>query len=479
MKIKSVKYFTLLACLALFSCQGILKKDPQGILDAGSYFQTANDAVQAVNAAYGPLMFCNPNNNFYWGFAEIASDEAVVGGDGSRPGLTELDLFTYTPRTQEFNDFWKLNYQGITQCNIVLERVPAIQMDQTLKNRILGEATFLRAYYYFLLAQVYGDVPLLIKVIPPDELKIPASPRADVFRQIIADCDYAATVLPPQYTTADLGRATKGAAYALAAKAHLYQQDWTLVLDYVGKVKDLNVYALMPDYQNNFRKKTQNNSESVWEIQHTNLELGVGNSLNQWWASKKIKDGYGFAEVTQSYFDSFEPGDPRQQFTIASNNEPYFGLTYKNSFSGTHHSPRKYLQPDSTVTQKADGDINYTAIRFAEVLLWEAEALSELGRVAEAQVPLEKVRARARAQAVNPATALPPVTTTDQATMIQAVHHERQSELGFEMHRFFDLVRWGVAAQAMPGFQTGKHELFPKPQTELDLNPALKQNPGY
>jgi hypothetical protein len=192
-----------------------------------------------------------------------------------------------------------------------------------------------------------------------------------------------------------------------------------------------------------------------------------------------MKDGYGFAEVTQAYFDSFEAGDPRQQFTIASNNEPYFGLVYKNSFSGTHHSPRKYLQADTSATQKADGDINYTAIRYAEVLLWEAEALAELGRVTEAQAPLEVVRARARAQAANPATALPPVTTSDQATMIAAVRHERQSELGFEMHRFFDLVRWGLAAQAMPGFQTGKHELFPKPQTELDLNPALTQNPGY
>ena len=476
---KSFKHILFFIAFALTSCQDILDKEPLGTLDAGSFFQTADDAVQAMNAAYGPLLFNNTNNNFYWGFAELCSDEAVVGGDGSRPGLTELDFFTYTPRTQEFNDFWVLNYKGITQCNTVIEKAPAVEMDEALKNRILGEAHFLRAYYYFLLAQVFGDVPLLIKLTPPDELKVPKMPRADIYRQIVADCDFAASVLPVQFFGDDVGRATKGAALALAAKTSLYEKNWDKVLEYVGRVKELNVYALMPDYQDNFRENTQNNAESVWEIQHSNLELGVGNSLNQWWSSKKFSEGYGFAEVTQEYVDAFEAGDPRRRFTVAMNNEDYFGLIYKNSFSSTKYGPRKYIQADSTVTQKADGDINYTAIRYAEVLLWEAEALAELNRVSEAQVPLEQVRARARAQAADPATALPPVSVTDQQAMLEAVRHERHVELGFEMHRFFDLVRWDIAAQKLPGFQVGKHEVFPLPQTELDLNPMLLQNPGY
>jgi hypothetical protein len=234
----------------------------------------------------------------------------------------------------------------------------------------------------------------------------------------------------------------------------------------------------MPDYEDNFRKTTQNNAESVWEIQHTNLQLGVGNFLNQWWASKKF-EGYGFAEATEAFVQAFETGDPRRKFTVALNNEDYFGVVYKNSFSTTKYGVRKYLQPKAEVTQKADGDINYTAIRYAEVLLWEAEALTELNRVQDAQAPLEQVRARARAQASDPLTALPTITTTDQATMRTAIRHERQVELGFEMHRFFDLVRWGIAAQTLPGFQTGKHEVFPIPQTEIDLNSALLQNNGY
>lgn len=475
---KIFRHILFAQALLLASCTGILDKEPIATLDAGSFFQTEDDAIQALNAAYQPLPFTNNNKNFYWAFAEITADEAIPGGDGSRPGITEMEAFSYTPRTEEFNDFWKGQYTGITQCNLVLDNVPNIEMNESRRNQIIGEALFLRSYYYFLLAQVFGDVPLFTGIVPPDQLKTPRTPKAVVFAQIEADCERAAGLLPTQQPATETGRATKGAALALAAKAFLYEKNWEKVVEYVGKVKALNVYALMPDYVDNFRKNTQNNAESVWEIQHANLELGVGNFLNQWWASKKF-EGYGFAEVTEEFVLSFEPGDPRRKFTVAMNNEDYFGLVYKNSFSATKYSVRKYLQAKDSVTQKADGDINYTAIRFAEVLLWEAEALTELNRVAEAQAPLEQVRARARAQATDPATALPAITTTDQQTMRDAVRHERRVELGFEMHRFFDLVRWGLAAQVLPGFQAGKHEVFPLPQTEMDLNPALVQSAGY
>lgn len=474
---KNIIFFLLI--LTLTACQDILEKEPLGRLDAGSFFQSAADARQAINAAYEPLLFNNNNANFYWAMGVVTSDDAVAGGDGSRPGIVEMDFLTYTPRTQELNDFWRVNYAGITQCNTVLEEVPEIEMDEALKDRILGEALFLRAYYYFLLAQVFGDVPLLTEVLPPDELKVPQTPIADIYDQIISDCEEAAGLLPVQHSGDDTGRATRGAAYALAAKTQLYRENWEGVLDYVQRIKDLNTYALVPDYGDNFRKGTQNNSESVWEIQHANLELGVGNFLNQWWSSRKYGEGYGFAEVTQEFLDAFEPGDPRRPFNVAINNDPYFELIYKPSFSSTGYGPVKYLQSDSVVTQKADGDINYGAIRYAEVLLWEAEALAELGRVQEAQAPLEEVRARARAMSDDPEKTLPPITTADQQEMIEHIRHERRVELGFEMHRFFDLVRWDIAGQVLEGFQPGKHERFPLPQIELDLNPQLTQNPGY
>lgn len=475
---KHHKFFLVLYCFCIFSCNDILDKDPLGILDAGSFFQSAEDAEQAINAAYKSLLFNNENNNFYWAFAEVTSDEAITGGDGSRPGIQEMEFFTYTPRTQEFNEFWKVNYNGIAQCNTIIEKVPDIDMEEGLQNRILGEAHFLRAYYYFQLVQVFGDVPLITSTLPPDELKIPRTAKAEIYQQILEDCAFAGENLPVEHALSDIGRATKGSSYALAAKTHLYMENWQEVLDNINLVKDLNIYALVPNYLDNFTEGFQNNSESVWEIQHTNLELGVGNFLNQWWRSKKI-EGYGFAEVTQDFVDAFEPDDPRLKFTVAQNNDEYFGFVFKPSYSSTGYGIKKYLQIDTTVTQPSDGDINYTPIRYAEVLLWEAEALTELGLVVQAQQPLEEVRARARAQAEDPDSALPPVLTTDKEEMLTAIRRERQVELGFEMHRFFDLVRWGLADDLLDGFQVGKHEVFPLPQTELDLNPSLVQNPGY
>ncbi|MEO1262661.1 MAG: RagB/SusD family nutrient uptake outer membrane protein [Bacteroidota bacterium] len=470
-------YIICFILLFFTACQDILDKDPIATLDAGSFFQSSDDALQALNTAYRPLLLNNDNNSFYWAFANITSDLSITGGDGSRPGLVELDAFTYTPRTEEFNTFWRLQYDGITQCNLVLDNLPDIELDEALLDQYTGEALFLRSFYYFQLAQTFGGVPLFLNVAPPDELKIPRSTREAILTQVQRDCEQAALLLPTTYSALNVGRATRGAALALAAKAYLYEEKWDKVLESIDQVKALGIYELVSDYQDNFTEGKQNNTESVWEVQHANLELGVGNFLNQWLKSKKV-EGYGFAEVTEDYFNSFDDDDPRRRFAIASKDEEYFGSIYKNSYSSTKHSTRKYLQ-DTTITQLADGSINYTPIRYAEVLLWEAEALAELGRVSEAQAPLEEVRARARAQAGDPATALPMISTTDKNEMIDAIRHERVLELGFEFHRFFDLVRWGIAADILPDFQTDKNELFPLPQTEMDLNPALVQNPGY
>ena len=479
MKTKLISFFALITLFITCSCNGLLDKEPLGRLDADTYFRTKDDAIQAVNTAYRSLLVNNTNNNFYWVLGVVGSDDAIAGGDGSRPGINDIDLMHQTPATEELNDLWKLNYAGIVQANTVIEKTPLIDADQAFKDRVIGEALFLRSFYHFELAQIFGDVPLILKIQAPDQVFVTRTAQATVFAQVASDCALAASMLPVSYSGADVGRATKGAALALEAKAYLYLKDYNAVVSAVAEIKALGIYSLQADYQNNFRDSTQNNSESVWEIQHTNLELGVGNSLNQWWASKKVPDGYGFAEVDTSFVNTFEPNDPRLKFTVARKNEDYFGVVYKASFSSTGASPRKYLQPVSEVTQKSDGGINYTNIRYAEVLLWEAEALAELGQTSQALVPLEEVRARARAQAADPSTTLPAVTTTDQAQLIDIIRHERRVELGFEMHRFFDLVRWGIAAQKIPGFVVGKNEVFPIPQTERDLNPNLTQNPGY
>ncbi len=282
------------------SCTNLLDKEPLGRLDADSYFKTASDAIQAVNTAYQPLLINNANNNYYWVFGTIASDDAVVGGDGSRPGIIDIDIFKQTAATQELNDYWKLNYSGIVQANTVIDKTPLISADETLKNRIIGEALFLRAFYHFTLSQVFGDIPLILQVQAPEDVLVTRTAQNVVFEQVAKDAAEAATYLPVSYSGSDVGRVTKGAALALKAKAHLYLKQWDLVVSTIADIKALGIYQLQADYRNNFMKLTQNNSESVFEVQHANLELGVGNNLNQQWLSKKVIDGYGFAEVTQT-----------------------------------------------------------------------------------------------------------------------------------------------------------------------------------
>lgn len=190
----------VLLCTWCTSCTDVLDKEPLGVLDADNYFKTADDAIQGINATYQPLLMNNENNNFYWVFGTLASEEALAGGDGSRPGLIEIDIMQHTPATQEINDFWKLNYTGIVQANTVISKTPQVDADQDLKNRIIGEGLFLRSYYHFLLTQVFGDVPLILKIQSPDEVNVSQTPKAEVWAQIAVDCELAATLLPLSYS---------------------------------------------------------------------------------------------------------------------------------------------------------------------------------------------------------------------------------------------------------------------------------------
>src|SRR5688572_9823492 len=180
MRLYIFRALIIASVLSIIGCDQLLDRDPLGRLDADAFFKTADDAIQAVNAAYQPLLINNSNNNFYWVFGTVASDEAVAGGDASRPGIIQIDNFDHSPATQELNDFWKLNYKGIIQANTVVAKTPLIEANETLKNRIIGEGLFLRAWYHFVLTQVFGDIPLIIEIQAPDEVLVARTPKATV-----------------------------------------------------------------------------------------------------------------------------------------------------------------------------------------------------------------------------------------------------------------------------------------------------------
>lgn len=493
-----------IACIVLIflvfsgiGCKKFINKQLAGQYSESDFYTTQAQAILAVNAAYQPLSFTTANVNRLWVFGDVASDDAVKGGNpGDQADIDFIDQFNINPTNGNLASMWSLLYDGVTRSNLVLSKVPAIQMDKNVQLRILGEAKFLRAYYYFELVNIFGDVPVVLQPLNPDELQIAQSPAAEIFQAVIVpDLIDAAGKLPQSYSGPDVGRATSGAANALLAKAYLFQGKWDSAANAAARVINSKVYDLMPVYTENFSQSFKNNQESVFAVQHlTGQDPKLGSELNQYFAPQ-IDGGYYFDAPTQNFVDEFEKtgagiADPRLDYTVGRDSMPWFnGRTFDPSWSpSTGYLTRKHQQPLSEVSNKSDGNLNYEAIRFADVLLWYAEALNESGHTAEALVPLNRVRKRARESYLYdttlagyptiPAGLLPDVVSVNQVEVRKAIQHERRVELGFEFQRYFDLIRWGkdYATQALndkPNFNYDINKHFPIPQIERDRNKAL------
>jgi hypothetical protein len=370
-----------------------------------NFIKHRHQALLAINAAYQPLAFTTSNNNRLWVFGDVASDDAAKGGNpGDQADIEFIDQFNINSTNGNLASIWALLYDGITRCNLVLSKVPPIEMDRELQSRILAEAKFLRSYYYFELINIFGDVPVVLQPKNPDELQIAQSAVQQIFETVIEpDLTDAATSLPVTYTGKDVGRVTSGAATALLAKAYLFEGKWDQAASTTAKIVNSNVYDLMPVYSQNFNQKFKNNKEAVFEIQHlTGQNPKLGNELNQFFAPQ-IDGGYYFDAPTQNFVNEFEKTgagivDPRLDYTVGRDTMLWFNnrIFDKTWSPSTGYLTRKHQQPLSEVTNKSDGNLNYPAIRFADVLLWYAEALNESGHSTDALVPLNRVRKRAR-----------------------------------------------------------------------------------
>ncbi len=498
---KSFVYSGLIALVffTITGCKKFLTTEVVGDYSETEFYQTETQALLAINAAYQPLAFSTSHNRL-WVFGDVASDDAEKGGDaGDEPDIGLINDFNINPTNGNLEFEWPLLYEGITRCNLVLAKVPPIEMDNDLKTRILAEAKFLRSWYYFTLINIFGEVPLVLEPLNADELQIPQSTIATIFETVIQpDLLDAASHLPATYSGADVGRATSGAATALLAKAYLFQGKWSEAASTANEVITSGQYSLLPVYSENFNANFENNQESVFEVQHlSQQDPFTGNVLNQWFAPKAPVDaGYDFNAPTQNFVDEFEKTidsvyDPRLDYTVGRDGKPWFdGRIFSKDWSPTGYLTKKHQQPLSEIplNLKGDANINYVAIRYADVLLWYAEALNEAGRSSEALVPLNQVRKRARESYLYdaslpgfgtiPVGLLPDVTNTIQSVVRIAVQHERRVELGFEFHRYFDIIRYGeaYADQALadkPNFDYTKNKYFPIPQSERDRNHAL------
>ena len=495
------KFIIFLCLLTLGACSDMLNEQPRGDYAEAAFYQTSAQAVLAINAAYQPLSFASDNNRL-WVFGDVASDDAAKGGDpGDQADIGLVDNFQIFPTNGPVESEWGVLYEGINRANLVLQRVPAINMDATLKNRVLGEARFLRAVYYFYLVNIYGDVPLILEPLNADKLQVTQSPVSTIYTQAIeADLLVAIQNLPAAHAGPDVGRATKGAAQALLAKAYLYQQKWQPALETAQAVINGGQYDLLPVYGNNFRAAYKNNRESVFAVQHLSGQVPFqGNRLNQWFAPRPNENGYFFDAPTPGFVAEFEQtatkvADPRLDYSVGRAGTTWLnGEPFDPQWSPTGYLNKKHVQPLAEVpaATKGDGNLNYVMIRYADVLLIAAEALNELNRGAEALPYLNRVRKRARESYLNdpalapatgtptvPANLLPDVVNTSQTNLRDAIRHERRVELGLEFHRYFDLVRYGQAyAEAAlrdKNYSFAKNRYVPLPQSERDTNKALK-----
>jgi starch-binding outer membrane protein, SusD/RagB family len=499
MKSKNI-YLCLAASVLVLTtgCKKFLEQPVLGQYQSDNFFTSDANAVLAVNAAYSPLTFTDASSNAIWVLGDVASDDAIKGGSpGDQADFLNVQNFNINPSNSAVEAVWKRYYDGIFKCNVITDGLAAnnVKVSAAVKNNVIGQAEFLRAYYYFNLTVAYGDIPLHLKVESPEELQSPALPQAQIFAQIEKDCQAAASVLPTTWTGTDAGRATKGAALALLAKTYLFEQKWALAAQTAEAVEALGVYSLLPVFADNFRAATKNNSEAVFSILHTSgLVPYQGNNLNVWFAPRPL-NGYGFFYPTQSLVDNFEKApdgtdDPRLDYSVARAGHPYFDSSFDPAWTNTGYLSKKHNQPLSEIptTIKGDGNLNYQAIRFADVLLIEAEALNESGSSAAALVPLNKVRKRARESYLYDSTLpgygtvptglLPDITVTDQSQLRDIIRRERRSELALEFHRFFDLIRYGSgyatnALKDRPNFNFTNNKFFPIPESERQTNLKL------
>ena len=485
---KRLKYIIIgLLTFSFTACDDFVDVDPIAEINSESYFNSEEDYQQALIGAYDMLQSTYLNTIL----SEIASDNSLCGGESANDVISwqEIDDMRHTVVNSELRNVWKWMYGGIYRANYIFEFKDKTEFDG--KDAVLGQAAFLRAYYYFELVKFFGDVPMPIdkRVQFGEETSFGRTPKSDVYAQIEADLIFAAENLPIVQT--ELGRITKGAAKALLGKAYLFQDKFSQAAVVLQEVIDPAFGYDLIDFSTLFLPEGENGIESVFEVQYSDQEgagydclacsegnVYVGFSGPYNFEGPVYTSGNRFNLPTQDLVDDFEEGDLRLEPTILDIDafvEANPGVKYTVGYEHTGYYHNKYIPrvgEQSLGDTKLTNNRNYRAIRFADVLLMAAEALNRDTSTDDTQALIYLNRVRSRAD-------LDPVNVTGQA-LTDAIYQERRVELAGEGHRFFDLVRTGKAAANIVDFIVGKHELFPIPQEEIDLlGGSISQNDQY
>lgn len=481
---KQILWVALPLALALGGCSDFLDKLPENKVEEENVdYSKTEDMYQPVSGTYATLR----QRMSFWGFYGLMS----VRGDDVEKGSTTNDqiqfqyckLFQY----EDIKDFFALNaswenlYYIVTTANSAIESLDKYATFVSSDNDMLkyrqykGEIRFLRALAYFRITNFWGDVPLLLD---NQQLTVKKSPREKVYEYILDELQYCADSLPairPNQQTDKPGAVTRYSALALMAKAQLYQENWQGVLNATDSIIDSGLFDLYPDYYQAFKIPGKLSNESLFEIQFTDFDAGSGDIVrsDNWFVLQGPRggsnpiQGWGFmvpSDGIRAYFNQRgETVRDTTTFLLTGRNTPSGDFIVApqpgepTAYSGKAYTPANQLTPGRN--EYGDNN-NIRILRYADVLLMNAEARIRLGQNGDA--PFNEVRIRA---------GMPTIT----GVTLDDVLNERRVEFALEWgERFFDLVRTGRAAATLPGFVAGQSEYYPIPQNQIDLNPNLK-----
>ena len=505
---------SICAVLALASCSGdFLDLAPEHFENGNNFFLTEDDFTQAINGVYPTLRAVSGRHAFLMG--EMRSDNTHYTRNLADRGFAavrgeEIADFIIDSQNSYVNEMYNSCFYGISRANTVLTRIESVDLEKNFKDKIIGEAKFIRAFLYFQLVQCFGGVPLYLQEIRnAEEAFLPRSSVEDVYEAIVSDVTDAIEKLPvvefPQNGAATKGAAKMLYAYVLMTKP---ERDYPEAENQLRDIMKMG-YDLLPNYEDVFDTTNKNHIESIFEIQYmmgdqygqqsdwlyyfipktTEAEIITGVPT-----SNTLTSG-GWNVPTPEMIDSYEPGDKRLNFSIAlavgrDSEDGSLGMVVEDVLDIEDPAAEnyelvlpfinKYRHPHS---KPFNTDDNWPVYRYSDCLLLLAENLVAQGRASEALPYVNKVRDRAGLSAVS---------VIDE----RVVADERRHELAFENHRWYDLIRTGKAIEVMTAY--GKYIksidpelaertyqikeeylLYPIPYRELQLNDQLEQNPGY
>jgi tetratricopeptide (TPR) repeat protein len=495
--------------LSLTSCDDELEQANPNVLTEESFWETEGDALSALAATY---KYLKQNTFGYWGYRVVQlqnarADDFFLRNDNR--GLYQLSTFSNSPTTDTPGFLFSGAYTGIFRANQVITNTPNSNIQEGIQNQLVAEAKFLRALNYYHLVLNFEAVPIFTTVpqVREDYFKA-KSTREEIWIQIENDFQEAKSVLPTSYPPEWVGRATRGAAIGYLGKSYVYQEKWEeainefeLLVEPTGEAKAPYNYKLLEDYEHNFMAEFDNNEESLFEIQIQNVggsDAWGGENANE---SQGVVIAYGMAPTevggwfqmhpTNKMFNEFQ-----KERTVDGDFDPRMYASIVWDYPGAMFYNRPFTEFEQVFNKNAkvrkyqnwrndnegipgSSEINEKALRFADILLLYAEALTMQGRVAEALPLVNRIRNRADLTDL--------LSVLDKNAMMDEIQHQRMVEFFREGQRFYDLRRWGlldeeISASDKEGrefFDEDRHDFFPIPQDEMNTNPEIEQDPNW